>query len=120
MSKIQDDNFFDVSHKLVEWPVAEDIWFYPLRDFKGSSLKLYIALCHFANRFSSKRFYMDDGRLSQIINIKPRQLCRARNKLRKLSLIKTSKRVGFAIDYELTILSQMAGWAGQNGTMEMT
>lgn len=107
MSKIQESNFFDVSYNIVEWCDEYGEWHQPLESFKNSTLKLYTALCHFANRYSSKTFYMDDIRLSEITGISIRQLNRARSDLVEMGLIRKSKRVGLALDYEIIIMPKV-------------
>ena len=105
MGKIHKGNYFDVSHRIVEWQDDKGQAVYLLPSFTAGALKLYITLCHFGNRFSKKTFYMGDVKLSKITGLSRRQLCRARNILRKMGLIRTIKRVGLRLDYEILPLS---------------
>lgn len=102
----QQGNYFDVSHYIVEWRDDKYEYHYPLHELTGADLKLYLILCHFANRFHKTKFYMDDKRLIGYTGLSLRQLCRSRDKLRSLKLIKTRKRSGLAIDYEIMILGK--------------
>ena len=104
MGNIQPENFFDITHGIVEWQDEYGNWNYPLSGFTDSSLKLYISLSHFANRFNSNVFHMGDLRLTYVTGLSVRQLCRARTKLRELGLIGTYKKVGNELNYVITIM----------------
>jgi hypothetical protein len=103
MGKIENNNFFDVPHSIAEWRDDEGKSHYPLSNFKNSSLKLYLALRHYANRYSKKVFYKNDKELHEVTGLSSRQLSRARNNLRETGFIKTFKRKDRAIDYEIII-----------------
>ena len=105
MGKIHKRDYFDISHRVVEWKNDSGHVVYLLPCFTTGALKLYISLCHFGNRFSKKSFYMGDVKLSEITGLSRRQLCRARNILRKMGLIKTLKKRGLRLDYEILPLS---------------
>ena len=47
------------------------------------------------------KFWMTDKRLHEITGLSLRQLCRARVTLKELGLIRTWKRTGLALDYEI-------------------
>lgn len=101
MSRVEEGNFFEFPHRLVEWKDENGKEHFRLREFKGSSLKLYAALRHFANRFGKKTFYTIDARLMEITGVSKRQLIRDRKILRDLGLIKTYQRPNGILDYEI-------------------
>lgn len=124
MSVIQQEgNYFDISHSLVEWRNDKFEYHYPLRKLTCADLKLYLTLCHFANRFHKNPFWMDDKRLCAYVGVSDRQLGRSRAKLKKMGLIRTKKRTGLALDYEIVKLGQewrkeasgMAFWYDKDG-----
>ena len=102
MSRVEEGNFFEFPHNLVETKNAFGRAIFPLSKHKGSSLALYVALRHFANRFSKKDFYMNDKRLMEVTGVSKRQLIRDRKILRDLRLIKTTQRVNGILDYKIT------------------
>jgi len=101
MSRVEEGNFFEFPHPLVEWKDKSGKEHFRLREFKGSSLKLYVALRHFTNRFSKKDIYTNDKRLMEITGVSRRQLIRDRKILRDLGLIKTTQRPNGILDYEI-------------------
>ena len=101
MGKIHKGNYFTVSHRIVEWQDDKGQVTYLLSSLTTGALKVYIALCHFANRFNGKMFYMGDVRLSKVTGLSRRQLCRERKILRDMGLIRTFKREGLKLDYEI-------------------
>lgn len=118
MSNIEKENFMDVPHDMVKWQDEGKVYHYPLRKFKNSSLKLYIALRHFANRFSTRKFYMDDDTLAQVVGLSLKQLGRAKNTLRKMGLIVTVKRRNRVTDYEILDMPKMTTDFDTNGKEE--
>lgn len=101
MSRVEEGNFFEFPHKLVETENAFGRAIFPLSKFKGSSLKLYLALRHFTNRFSKKDIYTNDKRLMEITGVSKRQLVRDRKNLREIRVIKTTQRPNGILDYEI-------------------
>ena len=107
MSNIEKDNFIDVPHDMIKWQDENEVYHYPLRKFKNSSLKVYMILRHFANRFSTREFYMNDETLAQMAGLSLKQLGRAKNTLREMGLIVTVKRKGMETDYEILDMPKM-------------
>lgn len=105
MSKIHKGDYFTVSHRIVEWRDSSGKVLCLLPAFTGGSLRLYLALCHFANRFGKPLFHMNDKRLVKVTGLSRRQLCRARNTLKKGGLIRTSQCPGLNIDYRILPMS---------------
>jgi len=108
MSDVHKGNYFGVPHPIVVYKDIDGNKCYPLGDFTPSELRVILVLYHFANRFTKTIIGLGDEDLSMMTKVSPRQLIRARAGLRKKGIIRTWKRPGNTLDYEIIVASEMS------------
>ena len=104
MSNIQKENFFDISHRLVEFEINGKTRRIII-EMNGSDLKVYLVLCHLANRFSKNTFFFTDEKLCIKTGLSRMSLYRSRKHLKKLGLLDDYKpgRSGHATEYVMKV-----------------
>jgi hypothetical protein len=120
MSDIHKGNFFGVPHPIVTFKDANGEKHYPLGSFTASELKVILVLYHMANRLTKTVIGLGDADLSIMTCVSIRQLVRARAALCEKGLIRTRKRLGNTIDYEITPAPELAQLFSQQWQKDTT